>query len=471
MHFLKKIFLLFFTSLLFSSCFEDFDDHVADASEINDFIWKGMNLIYLYKDEISDLSNDRFNNSNDYASYLNSFTRPEDLFESLIYERQNIDKYSYVVDNYAELQQSQQGISISNGMEFGLAYVPNSSFNIYGFVRYVHPQSPADENGIKRGDIFIAINNTILNSDNYLDLLNLDSYSVNFANYLDNNSETTNDDIIELNEIDIYLTKIYLEKNPIFLSKIFTNNQSKIGYLMYNRFLTNFENNLNSIFSEFKSNNIQNLILDLRYNPGGAIDSAVFISSLVTGQFNQEIFCSDQWNSEIQEFWLNNNPENLIRRFQTYENSLFLNKIYILTSRSTASASELVINSLNPYMDVIHIGETTYGKYQGSLTLYDSENFSIENINPTHNYALQPLVFKILNAIGNTDYYDGLQPDYLLQEFPANMGEIGYENEPLLNFTLDLINSKEITSMRFPNVNFFDDNFRFEHLNKEMYIE
>ena len=471
MHLLKKIFLLFFASLLFSSCFEDFDDNGANSSEINDFIWKGMNLMYLYKQEISDLSNDRFDNSDDYASYLNSFTRPEDLFESLIYERQNIDKYSYIVDNYAELQQSQQGISISNGMEFGLAYVPNSSFNIYGFVRYVHPQSPADENGIKRGDIFIGINSTILNTDNYLDLLNLDSYSVNFANYLDNNSETINDDTIESNEIDIYLTKISLEKNPIFLSKIFNNNQSKIGYLMYNRFLTNFENNLNSIFSEFKSNNIQNLILDLRYNPGGAIDNAVFLSSLVTGQFNQEVFCSDQWNSEIQEFWLNNNPENLIRRFQTYDNSLYLNKIYILSSRSTASASELIINSLTPYIDVIHIGETTYGKYQGSMTLYDSENFSIENINPTHNYALQPLVFKILNAVGNTDYYDGLQPDYFLQEFPANMGEIGDENEPLLNFALDLINSKEITSTRFPNINFFDDNFRFEHLNKEMYIQ
>ena len=471
MHLLKKIFLLFFASLLFSSCFEDFDDNGANSSEINDFIWKGMNLMYLYKQEISDLSNDRFDNSDDYASYLNSFTRPEDLFESLIYERQNIDKYSYIVDNYAELQQSQQGISISNGMEFGLAYVPNSSFNIYGFVRYVHPQSPADENGIKRGDIFIGINSTILNIDNYLDLLNLDSYSVNFANYLDNNSETISDDIIEPNEIDIHLTKISLEKNPIFLSKIFNNNQSKIGYLMYNRFLTNFENNLNSIFSEFKSNNIQNLILDLRYNPGGAIDNAVFLSSLVTGQFNQEVFCSDQWNSEIQEFWLNNNPENLIRRFQTYENSLYLNKIYILSSRSTASASELIINSLTPYIDVIHIGETTYGKYQGSMTLYDSENFSIENINPTHNYALQPLVFKILNAAGNTDYYDGLQPNYLLQEFPANMGEIGDESEPLLNFALDLINSKEITSTRFPNINFFDDNFRFEHLNKEMYIQ
>ena len=471
MHLLKKLFLLFFASLLVYSCFEDFDDRGAYASEINDFVWKGMNLMYLYKQEISDLSNNRFNNSVEYASYLNSFTQPEDLFESLIYERQNIDKYSYIVDNYAQLQQSQQGISISNGMEFGLAYVPNSSYDVYGFVRYVHPQSPADVNGIKRGDIFIGINNSTLNTDNYLELLSQDSYSVNFADYLDNNTETNNDDVIVSNEIDIHLTKIFLEKNPIFFSEIFTYNQLKTGYIMYNRFLTNYENNLNSIFSEFKSNNIQNLILDLRYNPGGAIDNAVYLSSLITGQFNDEIFCSDQWNSEIQEFWLNNNPENLIRRFQTYENSLFLNKIYILTSRSTASASELVINSLNPYIDVIHIGETTYGKYQGSLTLYDSENFSVENINPSHNYALQPLVFKILNAVGNTDYYDGLQPDYILQEFPGNMGEIGDESEPLLNFTLDLINSKKITYKRSPYVNFFDDNLRFEHLNKEMYIE
>ena len=471
MHLLKKLFLLFFASLLVYSCFEDFDDRGAYASEINDFVWKGMNLMYLYKQEISDLSNNRFNNSVEYASYLNSFTQPEDLFESLIYERQNIDKYSYIVDNYAQLQQSQQGISISNGMEFGLAYVPNSSYDVYGFVRYVHPQSPADVNGIKRGDIFIGINNSTLNTDNYLELLSQDSYSVNFADYLDNNTETNNDDVIVSNEIDIHLTKIFLEKNPIFFSEIFTYNQLKIGYIMYNRFLTNYENNLSSIFSEFKSNNIQNLILDLRYNPGGAIDNAVYLSSLITGQFNNEIFCSDQWNSEIQEFWLNNNPENLIRRFQTYENSLFLNKIYILTSRSTASASELVINSLNPYIDVIHIGETTYGKYQGSLTLYDSENFSVENINPSHNYALQPLVFKILNAVGNTDYYDGLQPDYILQEFPGNMGEIGDESEPLLNFTLDLINSKKITYKRSPYVNFFDDNLRFEHLNKEMYIE
>ena len=68
--------------MLFTSCFEDNDDSAALASEINDFVWKGMNAAYLYKQEISDLDNDRFNDSDEYASYLNHFTSPENLFES-----------------------------------------------------------------------------------------------------------------------------------------------------------------------------------------------------------------------------------------------------------------------------------------------------------------------------------------------------------------------------------------------------
>ena len=62
---------LFLFSLLFTSCFEDNDDNGALASDINDFVWKGMNAAYLYKQEISDLDNDRFNDSDEYASYLN----------------------------------------------------------------------------------------------------------------------------------------------------------------------------------------------------------------------------------------------------------------------------------------------------------------------------------------------------------------------------------------------------------------
>ena len=169
--------------MLFSSCFEDIDDNGALASEINDFVWKGMNAAYLYKQEIPDLDNDRFNDSEEYASYLNDYTSPENLFESLIYERDNIDKFSLIVDNYIELEQYLSGVSLSNGLNYGLVYLPNSNNEIFGYVRYVNNGSAADLANINRGDIFRSIDNIPLSIDNYSDLLSQEIYTVNFANY------------------------------------------------------------------------------------------------------------------------------------------------------------------------------------------------------------------------------------------------------------------------------------------------
>ena len=197
--------MLIFIVVIFQSCFEDNDDNGAFASEINDFVWKGMNAAYLYKQEIFDLSNDRFDSSDEFANYLNNYESPEILFESLIYDRENIDKFSVIVDNYIELEQFFSGSSVSNGMEYGLSYIPNSSEQIFGFVRYVHPGSNADINNIKRGDIFRGINNTLLNINNYSNLLSQDIYTVNFANYNNFNTENINDDTVDLINLNIVL--------------------------------------------------------------------------------------------------------------------------------------------------------------------------------------------------------------------------------------------------------------------------
>ena len=462
---------LFLFSLLFTSCFEDNDDNGASASEINDFVWKGMNAAYLYKQEISYLDNDRFNDSDEYASYLNNYNSPENLFESLIYDRDNIDKFSLIIDNYIELEQYLSGVSLSNGLNYGLVYLPNSNNEIFGYVRYVNNGSAADLANINRGDIFRSIDGVPLSVDNYSDLLSQELYTVNFADYFNNDTEDINDDTIELNGIDIELQKAPLVKNPVHYYSTLDYSSGKIGYLMYNQFVSNYDDYLKTIFSEFKSNSIDELILDLRYNPGGSINSAIVLASLITGQFENEVFNTEQWNNDIQNYWINNNPEYLINRFTTFQNSLNLSRVYILTTRSSASASELIINCLKPYINVVQIGTPTYGKYQASVTLYDSENFSNQNVNLSHNYALQPLVLKTLNVNGVTDYYNGINPDYEYEERAFDMGQVGDLNEPMLNFTLDIIESRISLDLKPELFEYIDDNLKFDFLEREMYIE
>ena len=108
----------------------------------------------------------------------------------------------------------------------------------------------------------------------------------------------------------------------------------------------------------------------------------------------------------------------------------------------------MVINSLDPYIDVVHIGDTTSGKYQASITLYDSDNFGRSGANRNHFYAIQPLVLKSLNKVGFTDYDDGLIPDIMLEEDETNAGVLGDSEEPLLKAALDMIGTGQRPSAR-----------------------
>jgi C-terminal processing protease CtpA/Prc len=114
-------------------------------------------------------------------------------------------------------------------------------------------------------------------------------------------------------------------------------------------------------------------------------------------------------------------------------NSLNLSKVYVLTTnRRTASASELVINSLKPYIDVVVLGENTVGKTQASITIYDSSNLAFENVNPNHTYAMQPLVANSVNKNDQLVPSNGLTPDIQLTEIPFELGILGDVSEPLL---------------------------------------
>ncbi|WP_418511490.1 S41 family peptidase [Corallibacter sp.] len=474
---MKTIKLLVLTSTLlltFTSCFEDMDDNPASSIELNDFVWRGLNAYYLYKDEVPDLANNRFNSDVEYNLYLNGFYSPENLFESLIYQPQSIDRFSWITSNYNTLEQQLNGTTLNNGMEFGLFRFNDTDTNVYGYVRYVLPGTSAEANGIQRGDIFNAINGSQLTVNNWSLLLSANSYSINLATYNDNNTPETNDDTVLPTNQSIALTKAPYTENPIFKTDIFEVAGKNVGYLMYNGFTAPYDTQLNSVFGNFLANNVQELVLDFRYNPGGSVNSAILLSSMIANNTG-EIFSTEEWNSDIQALL---EPESLINRFTNNDdgiplNILNLNRVYVLTTRGSASASELVINCLRPYLDVVQIGTTTTGKFQASITLYDAPDFRKQNAKQTHSYAMQPLVLKSLNSLGVTDYSQGLTPDILQAENYNNLGVLGDINEPLLATALQHIEDSSRSTNNASNIeplNFVGDSNDLTPFSKDMHI-
>ena len=290
MKILKTLALMIVVCGLATSCFnDDRDDNLILASEINDFVWKGMNVVYLYKDNIPDLDDNRFSSDQEYADYLNGFSTPEDLFESLIYQRETVDRFSWIVDDYIALEQLLSGVTTSNGMEFSLFFAPNSSTEVFGAIRLVLPNSEADNNNLQRGDIFYAVDGTPLTENNLSDLLNQDTYTLNLAILNDQGTPETTDDTLDPTSEDITLSKVPYTENPVFKTEIIDVDGENLGYLMYNGFTNEFDNQLNNAFGEFLSNNVQHLVIDLRYNPGGSVNTSVLLGSMVTGQFTGQV--------------------------------------------------------------------------------------------------------------------------------------------------------------------------------------
>ena len=424
--------LLIFCAGLTTSCFEDTDDNPRAASEleIQNFIYRGLNFFYLYKADKPELADDAFADEQELNNFLSSYDSPESLFDFLTVPQ---DRFSILVDDYIELENELSGVSKSNGMEFGLVRYPNDPTNVFGYVRYVLPDTDAENAGLQRGDIFNTIDGQQINENNFNTLLSQDTYTIGLATF-DGTTITSTGETASL-------TKQQYTENPVYIAKTLDVQGQKIGYIMYNSFTRDFDNDLNAAFGALQADGVTDLVLDLRYNGGGAVETAVDLASMITGQFNGELFYTEQWNPDRQEEYAENGLFDASISDGTATNSLQLTNVYILTTGRTASASELVINSLNPYINVVQIGQNTTGKFQASFLLYDAPapGFRRSQANPNHTYAMLPLVFKTANASGNTDYVDGLTPDIAIDEDYANLGTLGDVNEPFLATALSEI--------------------------------
>ena len=179
----------------------------------------------------------------------------------------------------------------------------------------------------------------------------------------------------------------------VSLTRVVEVDGRKVGYLFFRNFVRPSEAALNDAFAALKAAGATELVLDLRYNGGGLVDIAVHLSSLIGGvRTNGQVLLNYVHNDRVGP------TLNKTTRFTNPDQALNLSRLVVITTRGSASASELVINSLRPYMPVAVIGDTTYGKPVGQYGFTFCEK------------VLAPVSFSIKNANNEGDYFDGIAP-------------------------------------------------------------
>ena len=446
---LKTLILILFVCFSFQSCNKN-QDELNPEIEVQDFIWKAMNAYYLHQDEISDLSDNKFNSNQQLENFLYNFDTPEEIFNSL---KKTSDSKSTLIEDYI-INDTPIPLrsSFTSGLEFGIFKNPTSLDSVIGYSSHILPLSYAENKNISRGDFFYAVinqdNDTVrLAENNYRELLidyPQDTLKLLMADF--------NVDTFIINNQRVDLVKKNYQYPPVLLKKVFDLGVKKAGYLLYNNdFSANYIGDLNAAMQEFKNESVNELIIDLRYSIGSDSYAKTIseIASMITGQFPNEIIIKETWNEKALSWFELNQPDSVLTRYPTTINnnetinSLNLTDIYIILNGNGfigSSSTELLINSLRPYINVHVLGNTTKGDNLGSISLYDSPDYDIYNSNLNHTYSLKPTVVTFYNKEDET-YDTGITPTIQVCpiEDPLNLGELGEITDPLLNEVLQYV--------------------------------
>ena len=455
-----RTFLLVIPVVLLLSC-KDEPTHKEKVPiltlKINSFIKSAMDEYYLwYKDMLSIDPDYEFNS--------------EEYFYKLLYEE---DKWSYITDDVEAFENSLGGIEKTFGYMLAFGRFSNTG-NVFAVVEYVYPDSPADKAGLKRGNIIALMNNADITTDNYRQLLYGDNMSITLGVLSETGVSLSN---------TISITPEVLILDPVQIWKVIDYEGHKIGYLFYTQFINDFNSSLDEAFLYFQQQGITDLVVDLRYNPGGqTLAAQYFCSSFAPlgAVDNKGTLVTFQWNDKIQKILMQNPNQYAGNLKITFTNNvavkLGLSKVYFLTGSGTASASELSITGLRPYMDVTLVGGTTYGKYTGSITLRPEDFYKNSSYyGDFNNWGLQPIVLRYANSQGVTDFKNGFVPDiYVIEDLFAGI-PLGDLEEPLLKATIEDITGVEIIAARsvkkeIPQFTIFDRGFSKYDKNKREVI-
>lgn len=400
------------------------DDDNADSGNryVNNWIYDNMKLYYLW--------------NLDLPKPPGKSQDPNEFFNALLSDQ---DRFSWIQENYVELLNSLQGVNKEAGYEFKL-YLEGTQ-NVVAQVMYIKEGSLVDTENkdLQRGDVITHINGTLMTLSNYQTLLGAMSENHTIEYFRPTAEGNVDKGTLSLNTAEF-------AENPNFMSKIIeTENGHKIGYYVYNFFATGptssstqYNDEMDAVFSNFKTQGITDLIVDLRYNSGGAEGATVNLASLIGDNVDATtVFTKRSYNNDLSAALVSQYGAGvLIRKFTTKSQNVgsLLNnsRVYVLTSSRTASASELLINGLKPTMDVFIVGDTTVGKNVGSISIYEEDD-------PKNKWGMQPIVVKSYNSANESNYSEGFFPDIVDEDNSLLLKPLGDESEELLSLAIDHI--------------------------------
>jgi len=391
-------------------------------SAANVFIYGAMKDYYLWADQMPSL--------NSTAIKL----KPIDYFYTLLYGYDTIDRFSWMDTSATNLTNQLNGINTVLGVKYSAFYADGTQTNVVFAISYVLKGSAAEAAGIKRGDFIYKVDGKQITVANYQSILQNQTLSIELANYVNGVFTGTGK--------TVSVTKTTLQTNPILKDTVVEWSGKKVGYLTYIQFLNSFDDSLRAVFTRFKNyknTGIDELVLDLRFNGGGYVVSSDLLTSLIVKDLpskvgaimNKKVY-NNAYTAVLKKEA--NSDQYFFTNFKSESANLGkLSRVFVLTSPGTASASELVINNLKPFMEVVLIGEHTYGKNVGSFTITDSKQ--------RWSFGLQPITFKTVNSRDESNYgtVNGFIPDYVLKDNVIPFKPFGDPTETYFGKALSII--------------------------------
>ena len=391
-------------------------------SAANVFIYGAMKDYYLWADQMPSLNSTALK------------IKPIDYFYTLLYGYDTIDRFSWMDTSAANLTNQLNGINTVLGVKYSAFYADGTQTNVVFAISYVLKGSAAEAAGIKRGDFIYKVDGKQITVANYQSILQNQTLSIELANYVNGVFTGTGK--------TVSVTKTTLQTNPILKDTVVEWSGKKVGYLTYIQFLNSFDDSLRAVFTRFKNyknTGIDELVLDLRFNGGGYVVSSDLLTSLIVKDLpskvgtvmNKKVY-NNAYTAVLKKEA--NSDQYFLTNFKSESANLGkLSRVFVLTSPGTASASELVINNLKPFMEVVLIGEHTYGKNVGSFTITDSKQ--------RWSFGLQPITFKTVNSRDESNYgtVNGFTPDYVLKDNVIPFKPFGDPTETYFGKALSII--------------------------------